>query len=289
MNSPTSGGTPVTLLPPAVETCPVPTCNISIIINGTVYKPEDVVTLPLGNTLFTYVITDPNNKTATSPTSINVAGPPDITAPAPAVLNATTPAGASYVIPQSADQYCGRPQCIVAVLVNGTQYKPDDTIPVLPGTTQLTYIITDSTGVTSQDTTSVTVNGPPEIVAPPPRNVTTSDPAGASITLPPPANVYCGIPNCTVTAVVNGTSYPVGSTVLLPANTTTPLTYVVIDGTGVQTANDTTSITVPPASVYVMACKLMARSMWRVVSCAREPACILAPCFLLCLNILHLP
>ena len=233
------------------KACGSPLCAVTVDIGGTTYQVGDSVPLPLGTTPAVYTVTDSTGKTSTSLSSITVQGPPTITAPADETLNSTSPAGvSSYTIPQPAAEYCGVPACQVSVLYNGTVYKPGDVIPQLPvGTSTLVYTITDSKGNQATDSMVVTVAGPPEITAPAPANVGTPDPTGASVTLQPPASVECTNPQCLITGVVNGTSYPVGSTVKLPPGTT-PLVYQIVDSLG-NVANDTTSITVTPLPLYV--------------------------------------
>ena len=195
------------------------------------------------------VITDANNSTVTSPTSVNVAGPPTIDAPPKETINSTSPTGATFVLEPPTSEYCGFPPCNVSVLFNNTLYPVGSTVQLPVGTTQLTYIITDSKGQTAQDVTDVTVLPPPTITAPADVSINAYNATNAPVTLQAPESSYCGVPNCTIKILVGGVPYNVGDTVTFPVGNTT-VTYQITDSAG-QTATDTEVINVYNSATYV--------------------------------------
>ena len=147
------------------------------------------------------------------------------------------------VIPAPSAQFCGQPPCTVSVLVGGQLLPVGSTVNLPIGSTPLTYVITDSLGNTATSSTTVSVIGPPSIVAPSPVTISSLDPAGASVRPQLPISQYCGVPNCTVQVIVNGTTYAPGQQVpLLPPGNNSVI-YLITDGTG-QTANSSTVIQV---------------------------------------------
>ena len=110
-----AGVSSYTIPQPASSTCPQPTCQISVLYNGTLYKPGDTIPLPVGTTTLTYSIVDSKGNTATDSLLVDVVGPPSIDAPAPVTLNATGPSGAPVTLQPQADQYCGAPNCTIKV------------------------------------------------------------------------------------------------------------------------------------------------------------------------------
>lgn len=173
---------------------------------------------------------------------------PSINAPAPTTITTTNPNGSSFTIPPELSKVCADPPCNVTVEVNGVTYMPGDTIPSLPlGTTNLTYTIVDSQGVTRTDTTSVTLIAPPRITAPPAETLNATNSTGVATTIPPPTNQSCYQTQCTVSVYINGSLVPlaVGDPIVLPPNSNTTITYKIVDASG-QSSTDKISIVVLP-------------------------------------------
>ena len=133
---------------------------------------------------------------------------------------------------------------MVTVTINGTTYKPGDTVVLPVGTTPIVYTITDANGNNYTSPTSATVAGPPTITAPPPTTVNATSPSGAPVILQPPAGQYCGVPTCNVTILYNGTVYKPGDVVPIPVGNNS-LTYIIVDAL-LKTATSPTSVTVNP-------------------------------------------
>ena len=110
-----AGVSSYTIPQPANTTCPQPVCQVSVLYNGTLYKPGDTIPLPVGNNTLTYTIVDSKGNTAQDVANVVVVGPPSIDAPAPLTLNATSQSGAPVTLQPQADQYCGVPNCTIQV------------------------------------------------------------------------------------------------------------------------------------------------------------------------------
>ena len=129
------------------------------------------------------------------------------------------------------------------LLPNGTWVPVNSTVTLPPGNNPLMYKIVDSAGYTATSPATYTVNGLPTIQAPALPAVNATSPAGAEVTIPPPASSFCGIPQCTITVVLpNGTEVPVNSTVTLPPGNNL-LTYTIKDNAG-NTATSPATYTV---------------------------------------------
>ena len=179
----------------------------------------------------------------TSPTTVTVVPPLTIDAADPAPIDTTSPTGAPYTIPAPTNSSCDLEPCTVQVIVNGTVYNVTDIIQLPLGDTPITYVITDAAGKTAADTVIAHVNGPPSVTAPAPVTLNATSPAGASYSVQPPADQYCGHPQCTTQVLVNGVPTPYPNTVDLPIGTNN-ITYVITDALG-QTSTAMTPVTVP--------------------------------------------
>ena len=159
-----AGVSSYTIPQPANTTCPQPTCQVSVLYNGTLYKPGDVIPLTVGTSTLTYTIVDSKGNTATDQANVDVVGPPSINAPAPATISTTNPAGATVTLQPPASEFCPNPNCTTQILINGTFYKPGDSVTLPLGNTTLTYVVTDALGQNATDPTVAIVIQLPQYV-----------------------------------------------------------------------------------------------------------------------------